>query len=199
MKYLLLTALVYMGSVENTLAQANWKGFNIGLDVNYHYLFGGAQVDGVETIGDGNRFALGGLLGYTWHFKRDIVFGTEFQINQPLGAFENNEHPDGTVVSYTIKPQTALQFNLGKALGEKKTHFIQGYFAINQTRFDIDIARPTGNWKQTDFENFGRIGLGYEYSLSNQWSVRVQAGTSMDALPDTDNGLDSKLNVKYHF
>lgn len=193
-----LWALLSIVSIQ-AQAQKNWQGFNLGADLNYHYLFGGAQVDGQETIGDGHRASLGARMGYTWQWKRDIVFGTEFQINQPFGSFENKENIDGTVVSYTIKPQTAVQFNLGKAFGTRKKHSIQGYFAFNQTRFDIHIKRPNGVWEQTDFENFGRVGLAYQYQANEHISVRLQVGSSMDALEGTENGLDSKFNINYHF
>ena len=75
-----------------------------------------------------------------------------------------------------------------------------GYFAFNQTRFNIDITMPDGSvFQQTDFENFGRVGLGYENRMTNQWSTRFQIGSSMDALPDTYNSIDTKLNLFYSF
>ena len=198
MKYGLIGLFLLAGSSAN--AQKEFQGFFIGLGINYHYLFGGAQVEGQETIGDGLRAALGVTGGYRWHFANDLVFGLEAQLNQPFGSFQNTTNPAKAVVNYLIKPQSALQFQLGKALGAENKHFLLGYFAFNQTRFNIDITMPDGSqFKQTDFENFGRVGLGYENRLDNQWSTRFQIGTSMDALPDTNNGIDTKVNVLYAF
>lgn len=160
-------------------------------------MFGGAQVDGVETIGDGNRWILGGTFLYRNHLTQSILWGVEFQWNQPQGAFRNNANPDGTIVDYEIRPQTALQFTLGKSFGGVRKGLLMGYFAINQTRFNIDIYRPVGFFQQTDFENFGRLGLGYEQQFLSKWSARFLVGTSMDALEGTKNGLDGKLSVLY--
>lgn len=180
-------------------AQQELKGFYIGLDINFHYLFGGAQVDGKETIGDGNRWAIGLVGGYRWHFSNDNIFAIEAQINQPFGSFVNEENSDGTVVRYKIKPQSALQFNFGRSFGEFNEQVVMSYFAFNQTRFNIDIERPSGNFKQTDFENFGRLGLSFENVWNGSHSTRLQIGTSLDALPDTDNGIDVKGTQLYGF
>lgn len=182
-----------------TQAQQELKGFYVGFDINFHYLFGGAQVDGKETIGDGNRWAIGLVGGYRWHFANDNIFAIEAHINQPFGSFENRENPDGTVVRYRIKPQSALQFNFGRSFGEFNEQAIMAYFAFNQTRFDIDINRPSGDFKQTDFENFGRLGLSFENVWSGSHSTRFQMGTSLDALPGTDNGIDLKATQIYGF
>ena len=191
MKKAILLYLLLSGS-QLLQAQQELQGVYIGLDINFHYLFGGAQVDGKETIGDGNRWAIGLVGGYRWHFSNDNIFAIEAQINQPFGSFVNKENPDGTVVKYRIKPQSALQFNFGRSFGENNEQAMMAYFAFNQTRFDIDISRPGGNFKQTDFENFGRVGLSFENVWSGSHSTRLQLGTSMDALPDTDNGVDVK-------
>lgn len=175
-----------------SFCQQELRGIYIGLDINYHYLFGGAQVDGKETIGDGNRWAVGVVAGYRWHFSNNNIIAIEAQLNQPFGSFENRKNIDGTVVRYRIKPQTALQFNFGRSFGENNEQAVMAYFAFNQTRFDIDINRPTGNHKQADFENFGRIGLAFENVWSERNSTRIQIGTSMDALPDTKNDIDLK-------
>lgn len=187
-------ALLFLLLSHNLLsfAQQELQGFYLGLDINFHYLFGGAQVDGNETIGDGNRWALGLVGGYRWHFVNNNIFAIEAQINQPFGSFVNKENPDGTVVKYRIKPQSALQFNFGRSFGEFNEQVIMGYFAFNQTRFDITINRPGRNDKQTDFENFGRIGLSFENVWNDGHSTRFQMGTSMDALPGTKNGIDLK-------
>ena len=109
-------------------------------------------------------------------------------------------NPAQAIVNYFIKPQSALQFQFGKAVGDENNHLILGYFAFNQTRFDIDITMPDGSkFQQTDFENFGRVGIGYEGRFCSHWSTRFQIGTSMDALPDTHNGIDTKLNLLYGF
>lgn len=193
---ILFSLLLFSSSLH---AQQELKGFYVGLDINCHYLFGGAQVDGKETVGDGNRWAIGFVGGYRWHFSNNNIFAIEAQINQPFGSFENRENQDGTVVKYRIKPQSALQFNFGRSFGEFNEQVIMGYFAFNQTRFDIDIERPGGNFKQTDFENFGRLGLSYENVWSAGHSTRFQMGTSLDALPDTNNGIDFKATQIYGF
>lgn len=181
-------------------AQNEFQGFFIGLDINYHYLFGGAQVEGRETVGDGNRTAVGITSGYRWHFDNDLVFGIEIQLNKPFGSFKNTSNPANAIVNYIIRPQSALQFQFGKVLDQHAQHLLLSYFAFNQTRFNIDITMPDGSeFKQTDFENFGRIGLGYENRFSNQWSSRFQIGSSLDALPDTKNLIDTKVNFFYTF
>jgi hypothetical protein len=196
-KFILLFTLITTSFFVQ--AQQELKGFYIGLDINFHYLFGGAQVDGKETVGDGNRWAIGLVGGYRWHFSNDNIFAIEAQINQPFGSFENRENPDGTVVRYKIKPQSALQFNFGRSFGEFNEQVVMGYFAFNQTRFNIDIDRPAGKFKQTDFENFGRLGLSFENVWSDGHSTRLQMGTSLDALPDTENGIDLKATQLYGF
>lgn len=196
-KFILLFTLITTSFFVQ--AQQELKGFYIGLDINFHYLFGGAQVDGKETVGDGNRWAIGLVGGYRWHFSNDNIFAIEAQINQPFGSFENRENPDGTVVRYKIKPQSALQFNFGRSFGEFNEQVVMGYFAFNQTRFNIDIDRPAGKFKQTDFENFGRLGLSFENVWSDGHSTRFQMGTSLDALPDTENGIDLKATQLYGF
>ncbi|HCX21090.1 MAG: hypothetical protein CMB80_20160 [Flammeovirgaceae bacterium] len=198
MKYFYILLLLI--STYSVHAQKEFQGVFIGLDINYHYLFGGAQVNGRETIGDGNRSAFGLMGGYRWHFANDLVFGMEVQLNKPFGTFKNTSNPAQAIVNYFIKPQSALQFQFGKAVGDENNHLILGYFAFNQTRFDIDITMPDGSkFQQTDFENFGRVGIGYEGRFCSHWSTRFQIGTSMDALPDTHNGIDTKLNLLYGF
>jgi hypothetical protein len=193
-------ALLFCLTGLTAAAQNQFQGFFIGLDINYHYLFGGAQVEGRETIGDGTRPAVGIMTGYRWHFDNDFVFGMEIQLNQPFGRLENTSNPASAIVNYLIRPQSALQFQFGKVLDADAQHLLLGYFAFNQTRFNIDITIPDGSeFKQTDFENFGRVGLGYENRFIDQFSARVQVGTSMDALPDTKNLLDTKLNFLYTF
>lgn len=187
----ILVFLLYMTHFA-LFSQQELQGIYIGLDINYHYLFGGAQVDGKETIGDGNRFAIGIVAGYRWHFSNNNILAIEAQINQPFGSFENTKNTNGTIVRYRIKPQTALQFNFGRSFGKNNEQAFMAYFAFNQTRFNIDINSPTGNFKQTDFENFGRIGVALENAWNVNNSTRIQLGTSMDALSDTKNGIDFK-------
>jgi hypothetical protein len=192
--------LIFCAVGFNLSAQNEFQGFFIGLDINYHYLFGGAQVESRETIGDGMRPAVGIMVGYRWHFDNDFVFGMEAQMNQPFGNFQNTTNPAKAIVDYLIRPQSAMQFQFGKVLDAEAQHLLLGYFAFNQTRFNIDITMPDGSqFQQTDFENFGRVGLGYENRWGDHWSTRFQVGTSMDALPDTKNLLDTKLNLLYTY
>ncbi|NOQ72511.1 MAG: outer membrane beta-barrel protein [Crocinitomix sp.] len=177
----------------------NYNGLYTGIEFGSNYMFGGAQVDKKETIGDGNVPIAGVLFGWRKAYASNFHFAIEFQLNMPFGSFANTENEDGTIVSYEIKPQSALQFNLGYTFGAKRNSLLFGYFAFNQTRFNIDITRPSGDFKQTDFENFGRVGLGYEYVFLKSFSTRIMLGTSMDALPDTDNGIDGKIALIYNF
>jgi hypothetical protein len=198
MKLILFFFIFFTGLTAS--AQNEFQGFFVGLDINYHYLFGGAQVESRETIGDGIRPAIGIMTGYRWHFDNDLIFGVEVQLNQPIGSFENVNNPANAIVNYLIRPQSAMQFQFGKVLDADAQHLLLGYFAFNQTRFNIDITMPDGSeFKQTDFENFGRVGLGYENRFVEHWSMRMQVGSSMDALPDTKNLLDTKLNFLYTF
>jgi len=197
-RVVIFIALFSFFNLRSTNAQnSSFKGLFIGPEVGNQYLFGGAQVDGVETIGDGNRWIIGGTILYRNYLRRSILWGVEFQWNRPQGAFRNNANPDGTIVDYQIRPQTALQFTLGKELGQAKDCILMAYFAINQTRFNIDIHRPMGFFQQTDFENFGRVGLGFEQHFLERWSARFLVGTSMDALEGTKNGVDGKLSVLF--
>lgn len=192
MKQLILTLCLLSFIPIKAQEIHDFGGFYVGLDLNFHYLFGGAQVDGKETIGDGNKLAIGIVTGYRWHFSNGNLVGIEAQLNQPFGQFRNEENSDGTIVDYFIKLQSALQFSFGRAIGQSQEQAVMGYFAFNQTRFNIDINRPNGKFKQTDFENFGRLGIAIESAWSGSSSTRFQIGTSLDALPDTPNGIDLK-------
>ncbi len=197
-----LIIVIFIFASSFSYSQGNLKNFNglyTGLEFGSNYMFGGAQVDNEETIGQGNVPIAGVLLGWRKSYNNHFSLGVEAQLNKPFGSFENSENPDGTVVSYEIKPQSALQFNLGYTFGVNKKSLLFGYFAFNQTRFNIDINRPSGQFKQTDFENFGRIGLGYEYVIMKAFSARILIGTSMDALPGTENGIDGKFSLIYNF
>lgn len=192
MKHLLFILSLLSFTAISAQENHDFGGFYVGLDINFHYLFGGAQVDGKETIGDGNKLAIGIVTGYRWHFSNGNLVGIEAQLNQPFGQFRNEENPDGTIVDYFIKLQSAIQFSFGRAIGQNQEQAVMGYFAFNQSRFNIDINRPNGKFKQTDFENFGRLGLAVERGWSGASSTRIQIGTSLDALPDTPNGIDVK-------
>ena len=174
-----------------------FDGFFIGVEAGNQYLYGGAQVDDVETIGDGNVFIFGGLIGWRNSFENRLNLGVELQVNQPFGEFTNSENPDGSIVEYEIDLQTALQFNFGLTFGSAQKSLIYGYFAVNQTRFNIEITGPDGHDSQSDFENFGRVGIAYEYNFFNSFSARAMLGTSMDGLEGTNNGLDTKISVIY--
>lgn len=192
-----LVVLMLLGAMNSWAQDKLFNGLSLGAEIGNQYMFGGAQVDGVETIGDGNRWVYGGALLYRKQWNSGIVSGVAFEWNKPQGTFINNSNPDGTLVDYEIRPQTAVQFTLGKALGASRNQLLTAYFAFNQTRFDILITRPIGNFHQTDFENFGRIGLGYERQLLPHLSARMIVGSSMDALEGTDNGIDAKMSFFY--
>ena len=78
MRYLVAFCILFITSLVQ--AQNEFQGFFIGLDINYHYLFGGAQVEGKETIGDGLKPAVGISTGYRWQFDNDLVFGIEVSL-----------------------------------------------------------------------------------------------------------------------
>lgn len=196
--FILLSFLISYTSLAQTNADY-FNGLYTGVEFANNYMFGGAQVDNIETIGDGNVNVIGGTTGWRRTYVNGFHFGVEIQLNKPFGKFENRENPDGTIVKYKIRPQSALQFNLGYAFGKTRKQLMFIYFAFNQTRFNIDIIRPSGNFFQTDFENFGRIGLGYAYAFSPRLSSRIMIGTSMDALPNTPNGVDLKVSLNYNY
>lgn len=195
---LLLFFMVLGASMTHAqMVRKPFKGFYIGAESGYQYLYSTASVNNSTDLQDGTLMVATGLVGWRDETNSHLVYGAEFQIGQPFGGYANDGIDGQTLVVYEHGLQWALQVAMGKDF--LRNHLFM-YVGANQSTYTSKVPSTTSGFiEQKGDHSFARLGMGLERDLAAGFTARITVGTSIDGEQSTNNGVDAKFGLLFNF
>ena len=183
---------------QTDAAGKHFDGPFLGLELGSQNYFSGALVGEVDVLTRSSKIVTDLSVGYRKQLARGrLVVGLRFNYGHTDGQLRNLDQVRQLEFLHRNDSQFGLGFELGVALGSRRSTALFLYGYETERDFEVTIATPAGSFRQSDEQGVFRFGLGVELRLRRGFHLRATLGTDRADFGDrlTSREVDGRTEV----